>query len=98
MFSLGVGRLSTRFNLARRGVNIPTICCPLCNAFEENEVHIFNNCSTAKEIRGHLLNWWKDLLVMNDSFDELLRLNSSFTITTRNTVFSGNTNSDDIDF
>lgn len=79
---MGLGRLSTIVNLARRVVNIPTICCLLCNALRKT-VHIFKNCSIAKEICGHLLNWWKYLLVVNDSFNGLLGLNSSFTMATR---------------
>nr|KAJ0228233.1 hypothetical protein LSAT_V11C100039910 [Lactuca sativa] len=67
-----LGKLSTRLNLAQRGVNIPNTFCPLCNAFEENEVHIFKKCSKTLEIHGHIHTWWNDFPTSTDSLEDLL--------------------------
>ncbi|CAH1415793.1 unnamed protein product [Lactuca virosa] len=71
-----LGRLPTRANLARRGVGIPSTLCPMCNAFEENEDHIFKYCSTTRELGALLRLWWKDALNENDSLDNLIGVNS----------------------
>ena len=49
------GRLPTRANLSRRGVNIQDTACPLCGDVQEEVGHLFFNC---KKILGL---WWESM-------------------------------------
>ncbi|GKE42191.1 RNA-directed DNA polymerase, eukaryota, reverse transcriptase zinc-binding domain protein, partial [Tanacetum coccineum] len=43
-------RLPTRLNLSGRGLDIPSILCPLCNEVVESTSHIFFSCSLARQV------------------------------------------------
>ncbi|CAH1413633.1 unnamed protein product [Lactuca virosa] len=77
------GRLFTRLNLPRTGVNIPNTFCLLCNAFDENEVHIFKNCSKTLKIQVHIQTWWNDFPASTDSLEDLLGVNSIVKVESR---------------
>lgn len=51
--------------------------CPMCNAFEENEDHLFKECSTVKELRAHLTIWWKDGPLSKDNLNEIMGVNTN---------------------
>ncbi|KAJ0860073.1 putative reverse transcriptase zinc-binding domain-containing protein [Helianthus annuus] len=46
------GRIPTRIELAKRGVQVGSVSCPFCGYMEETANHIFVTCITAKAI------WW----------------------------------------
>ncbi|KAJ9536162.1 hypothetical protein OSB04_un000663 [Centaurea solstitialis] len=74
IWRLRIDRLPTRVNLAKRGIEIQSTACPLCNRSDEHLEHVFLNCSTAKEIMAHLVSWWPklDSIGNHNSIDELL--------------------------
>lgn len=74
IWRLRLCRLPTRENLARRGVSLQSLICPLCNSDMENEEHLFLKCSLAKEIMAHLHVRWPALpdLVGVNSIEDLI--------------------------
>ncbi|GJS24794.1 RNA-directed DNA polymerase, eukaryota [Tanacetum coccineum] len=54
-----LNKIPTRFNLLIKGIDIPTILCPFCNAAAESTSHIFFSCLLARQIRSKVLRWWK---------------------------------------
>ncbi|GJW51150.1 RNA-directed DNA polymerase, eukaryota [Tanacetum coccineum] len=42
-------RLPTRLNLSSRGLDIPSILCPLCNEAVESTSHLFFSCPLARQ-------------------------------------------------
>ncbi|GKB64833.1 RNA-directed DNA polymerase, eukaryota, reverse transcriptase zinc-binding domain protein [Tanacetum coccineum] len=62
--------LPTRLNLSRRGIDIPSILCPICDRVTESSRHLFFECHFAKDIFRKICRWWNvDFLDVN-SFDE----------------------------
>ncbi|KAJ9565965.1 LOW QUALITY PROTEIN: hypothetical protein OSB04_001931 [Centaurea solstitialis] len=51
-------RLPTKVNLANRGVPLVSLSCPFCNSFDENESHIFSECSLSNLILKKICSWW----------------------------------------
>ncbi|GJZ06331.1 RNA-directed DNA polymerase, eukaryota, reverse transcriptase zinc-binding domain protein [Tanacetum coccineum] len=50
-------RLPTRLNLSGRGLDIPSILCPLCNEAVESTSHIFFSCSLARQVMRKVCRW-----------------------------------------
>ncbi|GJS32258.1 RNA-directed DNA polymerase, eukaryota [Tanacetum coccineum] len=50
--------LSTRFNISRRGMNIDSIVCRICNAGVESTNHIFFQCVVVRQIMRKISSWW----------------------------------------
>ncbi|GJZ08952.1 RNA-directed DNA polymerase, eukaryota [Tanacetum coccineum] len=48
-------RLPTRLNLMKRGVLVPSLLCPVCNADHEDTSHLLFSCSLANEAT---IKWW----------------------------------------
>ncbi|GJV12069.1 RNA-directed DNA polymerase, eukaryota [Tanacetum coccineum] len=55
---LALNKLPTRFNMSSRGLEIPSIVCPLCNVEAEMVDHLFFSCSVASSIMAKVLGWW----------------------------------------
>ncbi|GJR32994.1 putative RNA-directed DNA polymerase, eukaryota, reverse transcriptase zinc-binding domain protein [Tanacetum coccineum] len=51
-------RLPTRANLDRRGIDLHSTRCPVCDNDIETEVHLFISCEVAKEVWHKVLKWW----------------------------------------
>lgn len=51
-------RLPTRSNLDRRGIDLNSILCPICDDYIETEEHLFTSCGIAKDIWSKVLSWW----------------------------------------
>nr|GEY76005.1 RNA-directed DNA polymerase, eukaryota, reverse transcriptase zinc-binding domain protein [Tanacetum cinerariifolium] len=64
--------LPTRFNISRRGMEIDTITCPLCDVYAESTRHVFFSCKILCEVMRKIARWWE--LEYNDtnSYEEWL--------------------------
>ncbi|GKC75210.1 RNA-directed DNA polymerase, eukaryota, reverse transcriptase zinc-binding domain protein [Tanacetum coccineum] len=62
--------LPTRFNLARRGIDLDSIICPNCNMAAETSIHIFFHCPMAKDIYKRITNWWDINILVASSYEE----------------------------
>ncbi|GJW59203.1 RNA-directed DNA polymerase, eukaryota, reverse transcriptase zinc-binding domain protein [Tanacetum coccineum] len=50
--------LPTRFNLSRRGMDIGSIVCPMCNSMVESSRHLFFSCDLSNQIMSKISRWW----------------------------------------
>ncbi|GKF22295.1 RNA-directed DNA polymerase, eukaryota, partial [Tanacetum coccineum] len=50
--------LPTRINISRRGMDIESILCPMCDNAAESASHLFFTCRVAKEVFHKILCWW----------------------------------------
>ncbi|GKA72892.1 RNA-directed DNA polymerase, eukaryota, reverse transcriptase zinc-binding domain protein, partial [Tanacetum coccineum] len=64
--------LPTRLNISKRGMDIESILCPLCEKNVESSSHIFFTCPISREIFRKVLLWWEIDVVMVSSYDEWL--------------------------
>ncbi|GJU85032.1 RNA-directed DNA polymerase, eukaryota [Tanacetum coccineum] len=58
-------KLPTRANLSLRGMDIPSIACPLCNSAVESTSHIFFACPLARQVWREFFIWYllRDVVV-----------------------------------
>ncbi|GKC69920.1 RNA-directed DNA polymerase, eukaryota, reverse transcriptase zinc-binding domain protein, partial [Tanacetum coccineum] len=63
-------RLPTRLNLDKRGIDLHSVRCPICDDDLESENHIFVECIVAKDTWSAILKWWGiqnlNILSLND--------------------------------
>ena len=65
-----VDALPTRWNMSRRGINIPSMLCPICGMGVESSSHLFFRCEVSRQIGQSLAKWW-DIPVQDvDSYDD----------------------------
>ena len=50
--------LPTRFNISRRGIDIGSLMCPICDKEAETSSHLFFNCCLASQICSKIARWW----------------------------------------
>ena len=62
--------LPTRFKLSRRGLDIPSIMCPICGKGVESSAHLFFACDFAKDNFRKICRWWNVDFMELRSFDE----------------------------
>ncbi|GJR25752.1 RNA-directed DNA polymerase, eukaryota [Tanacetum coccineum] len=62
--------LPTRFNLSRRGMDIETIVCPMCNCMVESSRHLFFSCELSKQIMCKISRWWDLVYWEINSYEE----------------------------
>nr|GEZ07720.1 RNA-directed DNA polymerase, eukaryota [Tanacetum cinerariifolium] len=65
-----INGLPTRWNILRRGIDIPSILCPQCETSVESSKHLFFNCSVVRAIFWRVCIWWDVSYMATDSFDE----------------------------
>ncbi|GJV15142.1 RNA-directed DNA polymerase, eukaryota, reverse transcriptase zinc-binding domain protein [Tanacetum coccineum] len=65
-------KLPTRANLSLRGMDIPSIACPLCNSAVESTSHIFFACPLARQVWRKFLILWELEDVAFNSYNEWL--------------------------
>nr|GEY52614.1 RNA-directed DNA polymerase, eukaryota, reverse transcriptase zinc-binding domain protein [Tanacetum cinerariifolium] len=64
--------LPTRFNISRRGIDIESIICPLCDSGAESSNHLFFNCTVARHIFSKIVRWWDIVYKEVNSYAEWL--------------------------
>ncbi|XP_071739470.1 uncharacterized protein [Rutidosis leptorrhynchoides] len=52
------GRIPTRVELDKRGVDLDSILCPLCNLHIESIEHILIHCTSTSNVWESILQWW----------------------------------------
>ncbi|GJY78321.1 RNA-directed DNA polymerase, eukaryota, reverse transcriptase zinc-binding domain protein [Tanacetum coccineum] len=58
VWRLALNRLPLLMNLDDRGLDIPSVLCPLCNDAPESVNHLFLHCSKVKLVWFKCLSWW----------------------------------------
>nr|GEV06272.1 retrovirus-related Pol polyprotein from transposon TNT 1-94 [Tanacetum cinerariifolium] len=64
--------LPTRFNISKRGIDIESILCPLCDSGAESSNHLFFNCTVARHIFSKIVRWWDVVYKEVNSYAEWL--------------------------
>ncbi|GKB85526.1 RNA-directed DNA polymerase, eukaryota [Tanacetum coccineum] len=62
--------LPTRLNISRRGIDIPSILCPVCGSVTESSSHLFFDCLVAKDNFRKICLWWEVDFMEVHTFDE----------------------------
>nr|GEU40740.1 RNA-directed DNA polymerase, eukaryota [Tanacetum cinerariifolium] len=57
-WKIKLNALPTRFNLSRRGIDIGSLMCPLCDVGIETSTHLFFICNIADQIYYKIARWW----------------------------------------
>nr|GEW49471.1 RNA-directed DNA polymerase, eukaryota [Tanacetum cinerariifolium] len=52
-------RLPTRINLSLRGIDLPSIICPICCCTRETCSHLLFTCNVARQILCKVTRWWE---------------------------------------
>ncbi|XP_071739044.1 uncharacterized protein [Rutidosis leptorrhynchoides] len=52
-------RIPVKIELDKRGVDLDTVRCPVCNNDLETVEHIFIHCFFAKDLWSRVFRWWK---------------------------------------
>ena len=73
--------LPTRLNISRRGMDIDSILCPMCDKAVDSTRHLFFNCHVSNEILRKISRWWdieyKEVSSYEEWLDWLLSLRLS---------------------
>ncbi|GJW46010.1 RNA-directed DNA polymerase, eukaryota [Tanacetum coccineum] len=62
--------LPTRLNISRRGIDIPSILCPVCGSVTESSSHLFFDCLVANDNFRKICRWWEVDFIEVHTFDE----------------------------
>ncbi|GJS24646.1 RNA-directed DNA polymerase, eukaryota, reverse transcriptase zinc-binding domain protein [Tanacetum coccineum] len=82
-----MNNLPTRFNLSRRGLNIESILCPICNLAAETSCHLFFKCCMVKDIYKKIESWWDINMVSASSYEEWCIWFSSLRLSSKAKLF-----------
>ncbi|GJR86855.1 RNA-directed DNA polymerase, eukaryota, reverse transcriptase zinc-binding domain protein [Tanacetum coccineum] len=72
--------LPTRLNISRRGMNLDSILCSICDKEVESSKHLFFACHFAREILFRIATWWDVPLIELSSYEEWLLWISNLSI------------------
>nr|GEW15976.1 RNA-directed DNA polymerase, eukaryota [Tanacetum cinerariifolium] len=75
--------LPTRFNLSKKGMDINSILCPICENHAESSSHLFFARSRARDIFRNIASWWDIKSPHVFSFEEWEMWTSSLTLSSR---------------
>ncbi|GKB70074.1 RNA-directed DNA polymerase, eukaryota, reverse transcriptase zinc-binding domain protein [Tanacetum coccineum] len=62
--------LPTRLNISRRGIDIQSMTCPICDGGVESSNHLFFSCNLVRQIGRQIARWWDISYVDAHSYDE----------------------------
>ncbi|XP_071713701.1 uncharacterized protein [Rutidosis leptorrhynchoides] len=66
-------RIATKEELDRRGIDLDTLLCPICNDVVESVDHAIYSCKSAKEIWSGILKWWNLPLPLSSTLEEMIK-------------------------
>ncbi|GJY42151.1 RNA-directed DNA polymerase, eukaryota [Tanacetum coccineum] len=69
-WKIKIDALPTRFNISRRGIDIHSILCPVCDGGVESSKHLFFRCYLSKQIARKVSLWWNVAYVDVNSYAE----------------------------
>nr|GEZ92023.1 RNA-directed DNA polymerase, eukaryota [Tanacetum cinerariifolium] len=75
--------LPTRFNISRRGMDIDSILCPICENGAESSSHLFFKCNLVSQISHKITRWWDVPYVEVSSYVEWLNWMVSLRLTAK---------------
>ncbi|GJW13960.1 RNA-directed DNA polymerase, eukaryota, reverse transcriptase zinc-binding domain protein [Tanacetum coccineum] len=58
-WKVSLDKLPTRLNLSLRGIEIPTISCPICSFAGESCSHLLFSCNMARILINKVARWWE---------------------------------------
>ncbi|XP_071739060.1 uncharacterized protein [Rutidosis leptorrhynchoides] len=73
-------RIVVRVELDRRGIDLDTLLCPLCNDVVESVDHAIYSCKSAKDVWIDILKWWNLFLPSGATFEDLIKGSNSPTM------------------
>ncbi|GKC61829.1 RNA-directed DNA polymerase, eukaryota, reverse transcriptase zinc-binding domain protein [Tanacetum coccineum] len=74
VWRLALNRLAQLTNLDDRGLDIPSVLCPICNDAPESVNHLFLHCSKVKLVWFKCLSWWGvSTVIHNMSVKEVVK-------------------------
>nr|GEY77281.1 RNA-directed DNA polymerase, eukaryota [Tanacetum cinerariifolium] len=59
-WKIKIDTLPTRLNISRRGIDIDSILCPICDCGVESSSHLFFSCSLARQV-ARKISLWRDV-------------------------------------
>lgn len=59
LWRLTLNKFPSRMNLDRKGIDLDSLLCPICQEDVETVNHIFFNCKLAKDLWALLARWWE---------------------------------------
>ncbi|GJU30905.1 RNA-directed DNA polymerase, eukaryota [Tanacetum coccineum] len=80
-------KIPNRLNLSTRGINIPSILCPICNSFVESTSHVFFSCSLARHLRSKISRWWEINDTIINSYGDWLNWLINIRLPTHQKIF-----------
>ncbi|GJX56129.1 MAK10-like protein [Tanacetum coccineum] len=75
--------LPSRFNMSRRGIEVNSISCPLCNHMVETSRHLFFSCDFSAQIMSKIRRWWDLEYNVVDSVDSWINWISSLRLSSK---------------
>ncbi|GKA62941.1 RNA-directed DNA polymerase, eukaryota, reverse transcriptase zinc-binding domain protein [Tanacetum coccineum] len=67
-----IDSLPTRFNISRRGMDIESITCSICDNEVESSSHLFFKCNMVRDIIRKITRWWDITYIEADSYEDWL--------------------------
>ncbi|GJT82248.1 RNA-directed DNA polymerase, eukaryota [Tanacetum coccineum] len=67
-----IDSLPTRLNISRRGMDIDSIMCPICDNGVESSSHLFFSCHMVREIIRKITRWWDVTYMEMYSYEDWL--------------------------
>ncbi|GKC64896.1 RNA-directed DNA polymerase, eukaryota, reverse transcriptase zinc-binding domain protein, partial [Tanacetum coccineum] len=61
-------------NLDRRGVDLDSVRCPICDDAVQTEKHLFVDCKIARDTWINVLNWWRIPIITFQSLQDVFQL------------------------
>nr|GEW49590.1 RNA-directed DNA polymerase, eukaryota [Tanacetum cinerariifolium] len=76
-------RLPTRLKLIRRGIQVPSLSCPVCNVAYEDMSHLLFSCDLANDVVPLVCRWWNLTWSPFGSYSEWLSWFNSISLCSR---------------
>ncbi|GJS19991.1 RNA-directed DNA polymerase, eukaryota [Tanacetum coccineum] len=87
---VSLDKLPTRLNLSLRGLDIPSIICPLCSIVVESTSHLLFSCQLAHQLMIKVVHWWELEYQDFHSYEDWLFLFTNLRVSKRlKDVFEG---------